>query len=70
MADLTMERILKWKLVPRLMMFVMTLVYIRCIEFGLSQENLSTQHSALISVVTGAMTGSFAVFLSAEKETK
>ena len=62
-----MERILAWKIMPRLMMLVMTVMYIRCIEWALSQPDLSTQQSALISVVTGAMTGAFAVWLGHEK---
>jgi hypothetical protein len=62
-----MERILAWKIMPRLMMLVMTVMYIRCIEWALSQPDLSTQQSGLISVVTGAMTGAFAVWLSNEK---
>jgi len=63
-----MERILAWKIMPRLMMLVMTVMYIRCIEWALSQPDLSTQQSALISVVTGAMTGAFAVWLGNENK--
>ena len=59
----TFEKILEYKILPRIMMLVMTLMYIRCIEWALSQPDLSTQQSALISVVTGAMTGAFAVWL-------
>ena len=62
-----MEKILAWKIMPRLMMLVMTVMYIRCIEWALTQPDLSTQQSALISVVTGAMTGAFAVWLGSEK---
>ena len=47
-------------------MIIMTGVYIRCIEWALSQPDLTTQQASLISVVTGAMTGSLAVFLSKE----
>jgi len=50
------------------MMLVMTGVYIRCIEWALSQPDLSTQQAGLISVITGAMTGSFAVWMSSEKK--
>lgn len=67
MVDITMERFLKWKILPRLMMLVMTGVYVRCIEWALAQPDLSSQQSALISVVTGAMTGAFAVWLNSEK---
>jgi hypothetical protein len=62
-----MEKILAWKIMPRLMMLVMTIMYIRCIEWALTQPDLSTQQSALISVVAGAMTGAFAVWLGSEK---
>jgi hypothetical protein len=64
---IAMEKILAWKIMPRLMMLVMTLMYIRCIEWALSQPDLTTQQSALISVVTGAMTGAFAVWVGSEK---
>ena len=63
-----MERILAWKLMPRLMMLVMTLMYIRVIEWGISLDDLSTQQSAMISVVSGAMTGTIAVWLGSEKK--
>ena len=62
-----MEKLLEYKIMPRLMMLVMTLMYIRCIEWALTQPDLSTHQSALISVVAGAMTGAFAVWLGSEK---
>ena len=50
------------------MMFVMTVMYIRVIEWGISLDDLTTQQSAMISVVSGAMTGgAFAVWLGSEK---
>ena len=64
----TMERFLEWKILPRLMMIVMTLMYIRVIEWGISLDDLSTQQSAMISVVSGAMTGTIAVWLGSEKK--
>jgi|TARA_R110000772_G_scaffold62618_1_gene140713 hypothetical protein len=65
--SLTFERILHFKLLPRLMMLVMTVMYIRCLEWALMQPDLSTQQASLISVVSGAMTGAFAVWLGHEK---
>ena len=62
-----MEKILAWKIMPRLMMLVMTVMYISCIEWALSQPDLSTQQAGLISVVTGAMSGAFAIWLGSEK---
>ena len=62
------KRMLELKILPRFSILVMTGVYVRCIEWALAQPDLSTQQSALISVVTGAMTGSLAVWLSSEKQ--
>ena len=49
-------------------MFVMTMMYIRVIEWGISLEDISTQQSAMVSVVSGAMTGAFAVWLGSENK--
>jgi len=57
---------IEYKIIPRLMILIMTGVYVRCIEWALQQPDLSTQQASLISVVTGAMTGSLAVFLNSE----
>jgi hypothetical protein len=65
--SIVFEKILHYKLLPRFMMLVMTVMYIRCLEWALSLPDLSTQQAGLISVVTGAMTGAFAVWLSHEK---
>jgi hypothetical protein len=62
-----MEKILAWKIMPRLMMLVMTVMYIRVLEWGMSLDDLSTQQSAMISVCSGAMTGAFAAWLGSEK---
>jgi hypothetical protein len=69
MAELTMERFLKWKILPRLMMFTMTFMYIRVIEWYISLpvESMTSQATALTATVTGAMTGAFAVWLGHEK---
>ena len=60
------QKILEWKVIPRLMMFVMTVMYIRVVEWGMSLEDITTQQSAMVSVVSGAMTGAFAVWLGSE----
>jgi len=64
-----MEKILAWKLLPRLMMLVMTGMYIRVIEWFMSlpQDTVSTQATALTATVTGALTGAFAVWVGHEK---
>ena len=62
-----MEKLLEYKIMPRLMMLVMTIMYIRVLEWGMSLDDLSTQQSAMISICSGAMTGAFAVWLGSEK---
>ena len=62
------KTILEYKILPRLMMLVMTIMYIRVIEWGISLDDISTQQSAMISVVSGALTGAFAVWLGSEKK--
>jgi hypothetical protein len=63
----TFEKILQYRLMPRIMMLVMTIMYIKVINWGMSLDDLSTQQSAMISVVSGAMTGTIAVWLNSEK---
>ena len=63
----TFEKILQYRLMPRIMMFVMMVMYIKVINWGMSLASLSTQQSAMISVVSGAMTGTIAVWLGSEK---
>ena len=63
----TFEKILQYRLMPRIMMFVMLVMYIKVINWGMSLDDLSTQQSAMISVVSGAMTGTIAVWLGSEK---
>jgi hypothetical protein len=67
---LAMEKILAWKIMPRVMMLVMTIMYVRVIEWFMSlpQDVVSTQATALTATVTGAMTGAFAVWLGSERE--
>lgn len=65
---ITVERLLAWKIMPRLMMLVMTVMYIRVIDWGMSLDQLSTQQSAMISVVSGAMTGTIAVWIGSENK--
>ena len=68
MAELTMERVLKWKILPRLMMIMMSISAWRVVEWFMTLPNPSMEQSALVSVVTGAMTGAFAVWLGHEQK--
>ena len=67
MAELTMERLLKWKLLPRFMMIMTSASAWKVVEWFMLLPDPTSQQSALVSVVVGAMTGSFAVWLGHEK---
>ena len=60
------EKILEWKLLPRFMMLVMTLMSWRVVEWFMSLSDPSAAQAGLVSVVTGAMTGAFAVWMNHE----
>ena len=64
-----MEKILAWKILPRIMMAVMTWMYIEVLFWFMSlpPEAMTSQATALTATVTGAMTGAFAVWLGNEK---
>jgi hypothetical protein len=63
---MTAENILKLKMLPRAMMFVMTLMSWRVVEWFMSLPDPSPSQAGLVSVVTGAMTGAFAIWMNHE----
>ncbi len=64
---IVMERVLAWKLLPRLMMIMMSISAWRFVEWFMTFPDPTSQQAALVSVVTGAMTGAFAVWMGHEK---
>ena len=66
---IAMERILAWKLLPRVVMAVMLWQYVVVLGWFMSlpQDTVSTQATALTATVTGAISGAFAVWLGHEK---
>lgn len=63
------KQVLEWKIIPRFMMFVMTVMYIRVIEWFISlpPDLMTVEATAVTATVTGAMTGSFGLWLGSEK---
>jgi hypothetical protein len=64
-----MERVLAWKLLPRVMMTLMCYAYLDVLNcfMTLLPEAMTYQSTALTATVTGAMTGAFAVWLGHAK---
>ena len=63
---MTVEAFLEWKILPRFMMLIMTLMSWRVVEWFMSLPDPSAAQAGLVSVVTGAMTGAFAVWMNHE----
>ena len=62
------EQVLKWKILPRFMMLIMTLMSWRCAEWFMHLDTPVASQSAFVSVVMGAMTGSCAVWMNSENK--
>lgn len=69
MAEITFERILKWKLLPRLMMLMFTLMAWNVCDWFMSLgPDATTQQTAFVSTIVGAATGAFAVWMGHESK--
>ena len=63
----TMEKILAWRILPRLMMLAMTLMSYQVVQWFMALgASATTQQTAFVSTVVGAMTGAFAVWMGHE----
>lgn len=62
------EKILEYRLLPRLMMIAMTIMSWRCAEWYMHLSSPSIEQSGFVSVVMGAMTGSFAIWMGHESK--
>ena len=60
------QKILEWKIIRRLMMLMMSISGWSVVEWFMTLEDPTSQQAALVSVVTGAMTGAFAVWMNHE----
>jgi len=65
----TMEKILAWKILPRLMMLSMTIMSYQVVQWFMALgADATTQQAAFVSTVVGAMTGAFAVWMGHENK--
>ncbi len=69
MAEVTFERILKWKLLPRGMMLAFTYMAWTVCDWFMSLGPLATsQQTAFVSTIVGAATGAFAIWMGNESK--
>lgn len=55
-----------WKIMPRLMMLVVTLLTYQVTHWYMGLPDPTIQQSGLVSVVMGALTGCFAIWMGKE----
>jgi len=65
-VQMTAEAFFKLKLLPRAMMIAMTIMSWRVVEWFMSLPDPTPSQAGLVSVVTGAMTGAFAIWINHE----
>ncbi len=67
---ITSEGLDRWRIIPRLLMLSMLLMTYRVVEWfmDIPADQVTIAQSALVSVMTGALTGSFGLFLGSGKK--
>lgn len=64
----TMEQILAWKIMPRLMMLAVTILTYQSVHWFMSLQSPSNAQAGLVSVCMGALTGCFGIWLGSERK--
>lgn len=65
------EQLDNWRIIPRFMMIALIVMNFRVIEWFMSLPSPTLEQAGLLSVMTGALTGAFGLFLgSVERDTK
>ena len=60
---MTPDQLNAWRLIPRLLMLAMLIMTYRVVEWFMSLPDPNPEQAALVSVMTGALTGAFGLFL-------
>ena len=65
---ITPETLDRWRLLPRFLMFTMIVMTYRVVEWFINLPDPSLEQAGLVSVMTGALTGAFGLFLGSGKK--
>ena len=65
---ITPETLDRWRFLPRLLMFTMIVMTYRVVEWFMGLPDPSLEQAGLVSVMTGALTGAFGLFLGSGKK--
>jgi hypothetical protein len=65
---MTPDELDKWRVVPRLLMLAMLVMTYRVVEWFMEIPAPTLEQAGLVSVMTGALTGAFGLFLGSGKK--
>lgn len=60
---MTPEQLDDWRIAPRILIMAMTFMTYRVVEWFMTLPDPSAEQAALVSVMTGALTGAFGLYL-------
>jgi hypothetical protein len=62
------EMLDRWRILPRLLILAMIIMTYRVVEWFMDLPDPNPEQAALVSVMTGALTGAFGLFLGSGKK--
>lgn len=65
---MTPDQLNAWRVIPRLLMLAMLVMTYRVVEWFMSLSEPTLEQAGLVSVMTGALTGAFGLFLGSGKK--
>jgi hypothetical protein len=65
---MTPDQLSAWRIIPRLLMLMMLVMTYRVVEWFMRLPDPSLEQAGLVSVMTGALTGAFGLFLGSGKK--
>jgi hypothetical protein len=62
------QQLNEWRIIPRLLMLAMLVMTYRVVEWFMALDTPTLEQAGLVSVMTGALTGAFGLFLGSGKK--
>ena len=65
---MTPDQLNSWRVIPRLLILMMVFMTYRVVEWFMTLPAPTLEQAGLVSVMTGALTGAFGLFLGSGKK--
>ena len=62
------QQLNEWRIIPRLLMLAMLIMTYQVVEWFMTIDAPTMEQAGLVSVMTGALTGAFGLFLGSGKK--